>query len=84
MDVATTTLAERIARALAGSDHSANANGTEQSASNSVDETWRGYLEQANAILRTIREPSSAMSAAGDVRVWSAMIEQAIAVGDAL
>jgi hypothetical protein len=84
MDVATTTLAERIARALAGSDHSSNANGTEQSASNSVDETWRGYLEQANAILRTIREPSSAMSAAGDVGVWSAMIEQAIAEGDAL
>jgi hypothetical protein len=84
MDVASTTLAERIARALAGSDHSANANGTERSASNSVDETWHGYLEQANAILRTIREPSRAMSAAGDVRVWSAMIDQAIVESDAL
>ena len=84
MDVATTTLAERIARALAGSDHSANASGTEQSASTSVDETWRGYLEQANIILRTIREPSSAMSVVGDVRVWSAMVEQAIMEGDAI
>lgn len=37
MDVAVTTLAERIARTLAGLDHSANANGLETSAATSVD-----------------------------------------------
>jgi precorrin-2 methylase len=78
MDVARTPLAQRIARALAGLDHSANAQGVEQSASSSVDDTWRGYLEQADAILRTIREPSEAMAAAGDPRIWSTMIEIAI------
>lgn len=78
MDVASTALAERIARALAGLDHSANGEGVEQSASTSVDETWRSYLEQADAILRTIREPSEAMAQAGDPRVWAAMIEAAL------
>lgn len=84
MDVATTSLAERIARALVGLDHSANGDGIEQSASGSVDETWRGYLEQAAAILRTIREPSSAMAAAGDPRTWADMVEIAIEEGDQL
>jgi len=79
MDVAHTTLAERIARALAGLDHSANGDGVEQSASVSVDETWPGYLEQADAILRTIREPSGRMAAAGDPRIWATMVEAAIA-----
>lgn len=82
MDVASTTLAERIARALAGLDHSANADGVESSASGSVDETWRGYLPQANAVLRTLREPSQAMAAAGDPRVWLAMVEVALDESD--
>lgn len=84
MDVASTTLAERIARALAGLDHSANADGAERSASSSVDETWTAYLGQADAVLRTIREPSEAMSAAGDPGVWSAMVETAISESAAL
>jgi hypothetical protein len=79
MDVAQTTLAERIARALAGLDHSANGDGVERSASVSVDETWPGYLDQADAILRTIREPSPGMAATGDPRIWAAMVEAAIA-----
>lgn len=78
MDVSNTTLTERIARTLAGLDHSANAAGAESSAATSVDETWRAYLAQADAILRTIREPSAAMSAAGDTATWAAMIEAAI------
>ena len=84
MDVATTTLAERVARALAGLDHSANAAGEESSASVSVDETWRAYLAQADAVLRTIREPSGGMSTAGDSRVWAAMVDAAIAESEAL
>jgi len=84
MDVATTALAERVARALAGLDHSANADGVEASASVSVDETWRAYLEQADAVLRTIREPSEAMARAGNPAVWSTMIEVAIEESEAL
>jgi hypothetical protein len=84
MDVATTTLAERIARALAGLEHSANADGSEKSASWSVDETWRAHLGPADAILRAIREPSSSMAAAGDLRVWAAMVDAAIAEAEAL
>jgi hypothetical protein len=84
MDVANTTLAERIARALAGLDHSANADGVEPSASMSVDETWRAYLEQADAVLRTMREPSGTMARAGDPGVWSAMIEAAILESEVL
>lgn len=84
MDVATTALAERIARALAGLDHSANADGIEESASTSVDETWRAYLEQADAVLRVMREPSGAMARTGDVAVWSAMVDVAIQESESL
>ncbi len=78
MDISTTTLIERIARTLAGLDHSANGAGTESSAATSVDETWRAYLAQADAVLRTIREPSDAMASAGDLSTWSAMVDAAI------
>lgn len=84
MDVANTPLAERIARALAGLDHSVNADGVEASASTSVDETWRAYLEQADAVLRTMREPSEAMARSGDPGAWAAMIEAAIEESEAL
>lgn len=84
MDVAITALAERIARVLAGLDHSANADGLETSASTSVEETWRAYLEQADAVIRTMREPSAAMARAGDAGVWAAMIEAAITESEAL
>jgi hypothetical protein len=84
MDVATTAIAERIARALAGLDHSANADGVEASASGSVDETWRAYLEQADAVLRTMREPSEAMARVGDPAVWAAMMEVAIEESEGL
>jgi hypothetical protein len=84
MDVANTTLAERVARVLAGIDHSANAEGADKSASESVDETWRGYLVQADAVLRTIREPSESMASAGDPGVWAAMIEAAIQESESL
>jgi len=84
MDVATTCLAERVARALAGLDHSANADGMEGSASASVEETWRAYLEQADAVLRTIREPSEAMARAGDAGVWATMVEAAIVESETL
>ena len=35
--------------------------------------------DQADAILRTIREPSPAMARSGDPQVWATMVEAAIA-----
>lgn len=84
MDVANTPLAQRIACALAGLDYSANAEGVEASAATAVDETWRAYLEQADAVLRTIREPSEAMARTGDPAIWAAMVEAAIEESEAL
>ena len=84
MDVATTSLSERIARALAGLDRSANAEGGEVSASASVDETWHDYLGQADAVLRTIREPSGRMSAVGNPKVWAAMVDAAVAESETI
>lgn len=78
MDVSNTSLATRIARVLAGAEHSANAGGVETSASRSVDETWRAYLPKALAVLKTLREPSAAMAASGDPAVWERMVLAAI------
>jgi len=74
MDIARTPIAERLARTLAGQRISANAQGTEESAGTLVDQTWRDYLPDALAVLRTLREPDKAMAAAGDPAVWEAMI----------
>lgn len=84
MDVATTALAERIARALAALNYSANADGAETSASGSVDDIWPAYLGQADAVLRVSREPSGQMSTAGDAAVWAAMVDVAIQESEAL
>lgn len=78
MPVSSTSLVERIARILAGRDRSINAEGSSASASNAVDATWPDYVDDAVAILRTLREPDPAMAAAGDVDIWSAMVEAAL------
>lgn len=78
MDVATTPAAERIARVLAGQRISANAGGDEESASARIDSAWKDHLDDAVAVLRTLREPDRAMAAAGDVAVWERMILTAI------
>ncbi len=74
MDVSLTPAVERVARVLAGQRISANAGGDEESASRDIDAVWRDYLPDAVAVLKTLREPDSAMAAAGDPRVWEAMI----------
>lgn len=79
MDIAHTSPVERIARVLAGNDHSANAAGVERSASHAVDETWEAYRRQALSVLRTLREPSQGMAAVGDPAIWERMVLQAIA-----
>ena len=78
MDVATTPAAERIARVLAGQWLSVNAEGDEESAGRDVDNSYKDYLADALAVLKTLREPSQAMAAAGDPAVWERMILAAI------
>ena len=78
MAESTTPLAERIARVLAGAAHSSNAEGSDPSAGEKVDLVWREHLNQALAVLHTMREPDSRMTEAGDAETWSRMVEAAI------
>jgi hypothetical protein len=72
-------LVERVARVLAGAAHSSNAEGSDPSAGDKVDLVWPEHVNQALAVLHTMREPDEAMAAAGDAETWSSMIEAAIA-----
>ncbi|MGI8704480.1 MAG: hypothetical protein ACR2JJ_01545 [Sphingomicrobium sp.] len=72
-------LVERVARVLAGSELSSNANGTDPHAGPEVDRTWRNHVDDALAVLHTMREPDEAMAAVGDVDMWRNMVEAAIA-----
>lgn len=72
-------LQERIARVLAAAELSKNADGGAESAADAVDRTWPDHLNQAQAVLHTIREPDDAMAAAGDADGWRKMVEAAIA-----
>ena len=72
-------LVERVARVLAGAKLSANADGDNGHAASEVDRTWREHLNQAQAVLRTMREPDEAMAAVGDTGMWRNMVEAAIA-----
>ncbi|MBB4153855.1 hypothetical protein GGQ80_001761 [Sphingomonas jinjuensis] len=78
MDVSITPIAERIARVLAAQRISANAEGEAESAAAAVDSAWPNYLDDARAVLRTLREPDEAMAAVGDVAIWERMILAAI------
>ena len=72
-------LVERVARVLAGAKLSANADGDNGHAASEVDRTWRDHLNQAQAVLHTMREPDEAMAAVGDAGMWRNMVEAAIA-----
>jgi hypothetical protein len=72
-------LVERVARVLAGAALSSNAEGSDPSAGDKVDLAWREHVNQAEAVLHTMREPDQAMAAAGDTEVWRNMVEAAIA-----
>jgi hypothetical protein len=72
-------LIERIARVLAGVAHSSNAEGSDPSAGEIVDQVWPQHINQALAVLHTMREPDKAMAAAGDEEIWSRMVDAAIA-----
>lgn len=79
MPVSDQPLVERIARVLAGAELSVNADGSNSSAAEMVDRTWREHVNQALAVLHTAREPDEAMAAVGDVETWSRMVEAALA-----
>jgi len=71
-------LVERIARVLAGAAHSSNAEGSDPSAADKIDLVWREHVNQALAVLHTMREPDEHMTAAGDPEVWRKMVESAL------
>lgn len=72
-------LVERVARVLAGAAHSSNAEGSDPSAGDKVDLVWPEHVNQALAVLHTMREPDEAMAAVGDSEMWRNMVEAAIA-----
>jgi len=82
MPVSEMPLVERIARVLAGAAHSSNAEGSDPSAGEKVDLAWREHVNQALAVLHTMREPDSQMASAGDADIWSRMVEAALEGAD--
>jgi hypothetical protein len=71
-------LVERVARVLAGAAHSSNAEGSDPSAGEKVDLVWREHVNQALAVLHTMREPDEAQAAVGDAEMWRNMVEAAL------
>jgi len=78
MPVSEQPLVERIARVLAGAALSSNADGSDPSAGDKVDRVWKEHVNQALAVLHTMREPDEKMAAAGDPDMWRKMVEVAI------
>ena len=78
MPVSEQSLVERVARVLAGAAHSSNAEGSDPSAGDKVDLVWQEHVNQALAVLHTMREPDEAMAKVGDAETWSRMVEEAI------
>jgi hypothetical protein len=83
MPVSEQPLVERIARVLAGAAHSSNAEGSDPSAGDKIDLVWREHVNQALAVLHTMREPDQEMARAGDAETWARMVETAIESADA-
>jgi hypothetical protein len=79
MPVSEKPAVERVARVLAGAALSSNAEGSDPSAGEKIDLAWREHVNQALAVLHTLREPDEQMAAAGDADVWRKMVEAAIA-----
>jgi len=79
MPVSEKPLIERIARVLAGAALSSNAEGSDPSAGEKIDLVWHEHINQALAVLHTLREPDEEMAAAGDSDIWRKMIEAALA-----
>ncbi|MBW8743225.1 MAG: hypothetical protein JF628_02550 [Sphingomonas sp.] len=78
MNISKGGIVERIARVLAGQRLSANADGSNAHAAPDVDLAWRDHVDDAVAVLRTMREPDSRMADAGDPVIWEKMILAAL------
>ena len=78
MPISRTNALERISRVLAGQRLSDNGEGAEISDSEHVDQSWPEHLEEAAAVLKTLREPDAEMAAAGDADMWDRMIRAAL------
>ena len=79
MPISERPLVERVARVLAGAAHSSNAEGSDPSAGDKVDLVWEEHVNEALAVLHTMREPDEKMAARGDPDMWTDMVEAAIA-----
>jgi predicted dienelactone hydrolase len=79
MPVSEQPLVERVARVLAGAAHSSNAEGCDPSAGDKVDLVWREHVNEALAVLHTMREADETMARRGDPEMWAQMVEAAIA-----
>lgn len=83
-DISVTSPVERIARVLAAETLSINGEGDEASAGSAIDASWRGEIDRAIAVLKTLREATPEMveagrATAGDpAETWSAMIRAAL------
>ena len=82
MNVSSRSAVERIARVLAGQRYSANADGDHRSASVEVEAEWPHFVDDAVAVLKTMREPDPQMAEAGDVEVWERMVRAALPEGE--
>lgn len=78
MNVSKGGVVERIARVLAGQRLSANGGGNDAHAADAVDAAWRNHIDDAVAVLRTMREPDARMAGAGDPAIWEKMILAAL------
>jgi hypothetical protein len=78
MPISELSAVERIARVLAGQRLSINAAGDETSAAEAVHRVWHDYIDDAVAVLRTLREPDIVMADAGDAGMWTRMVEAAL------
>jgi hypothetical protein len=81
------TIVERIARVLAGQQFSRNAHGEAPDgvpASDLVNLHWRDHVDDALAVLKTMREADGEMAAAGNAAggdaatIWDAMVRTAV------
>jgi hypothetical protein len=78
MDVSEQSIVDRIARVLAAQRASVNADGDASPAADIVDASWRNHIDDALAVLKTMREPDQVMARAGSPEIWEAMILAAL------
>ena len=78
MPVSQLSATERIARVLAAQRLSMNADGYGPFVAVEVYDEWRDYLDDAVAVLKTLREPDVVTASAGNAETWTTMVEAAI------